>query len=207
MALVNVYFSLGSNLGDREANIFDALRRMDEAFGVHYSALSGLIETEPMGFSGGKFLNAAVLYRIPVPERWFDSAHQPGRRDTPPVPERSRRAGGSTPLTNRTEEQSMAGGSTPLTNRAEVVLQIVKSIEREMGRTDPPEYDSEGKRVYHSRIIDIDILFYGRETIDIPELTIPHRGIADRPFVMVPLRQIARRSLREAFPEYFKNKR
>jgi len=172
MALVNVYFSLGSNLGDREANIFDALRRMDEAFGVHYSALSGLIETEPMGFSGGKFLNAAVLYRIPVPER-------------------SRRA----------------GGSTPLTNRAEVVLQIVKSIEREMGRTDPPEYDSEGKRVYHSRIIDIDILFYGREIIDIPELTIPHKGIADRPFVMVPLRQIARRSLREAFPEYFKNKR
>ena len=169
---MNVYFSLGSNLGDREANIFDALRRMDEAFGVHYSALSGLIETEPMGFSGGKFLNAAVLYRIPVPER-------------------SRRA----------------GGSTPLTNRAEVVLQIVKSIEREMGRTDPPEYDSEGKRVYHSRIIDIDILFYGREIIDIPELTIPHKGIADRPFVMVPLRQIARRSLREAFPEYFKNKR
>ncbi len=169
---MNVYFSLGSNLGDREANIFDALRRMDEAFGVHYSALSGLIETEPMGFSGGKFLNAAVLYRLPVPER-------------------SRRA----------------GGSTPLTNRAEVVLRQVKSIEREMGRTDPPEYDSEGKRVYHSRIIDIDILFYGREIIDIPELTIPHKGIADRPFVMVPLRQIARRSLREAFPEYFKNKR
>ena len=166
--VVNVYFSLGSNLGDREANIFDALRRMDEAFGVHYSALSGLIETEPMGFSGGKFLNAAVLYRIPVPER-------------------SRRA----------------GGSTPLTNRAEVVLQIVKSIEREMGRTDPPEYDSEGNRVYHSRIIDIDILFYGREIIDTPELTIPHKGIADRPFVMIPLLQIARRSLRMAFPEYF----
>ncbi|MBO6248415.1 MAG: 2-amino-4-hydroxy-6-hydroxymethyldihydropteridine diphosphokinase, partial [Bacteroidales bacterium] len=64
--VVNVYFSLGSNLGDREANIFDALRRMDEAFGVHYSALSSLIETEPMGFSGGKVLNAAVLYRIRV---------------------------------------------------------------------------------------------------------------------------------------------
>ena len=167
--VVNVYFSLGSNLGDREVNILEALRRMDEAFGVHYSALSSLIETEPVGFSGGKFLNAAVLYRIPVPER-------------------SRRA----------------GGSTPLTNRAEDVLQIVKSIEREMGRMDPPEYDSEGKRVYHSRIIDIDILFYGREIIDIPELTIPHKSIADRPFVMVPLRQIARRSLRDAFPEYFK---
>lgn len=153
--VVNVYFSLGSNLGDREANILEALRRMDEAFGVHYSALSSLIETEPVGFSGGKFLNAAVLYRIPA--------------------------------------------ESPLWT-----LYMIKSIEREMGRTDPPEYDSEGKRVYHSRIIDIDILFYGREIIDIPELTIPHKGIADRPFVMVPLRQIARRSLRDAFPEYFK---
>ena len=156
--VVNVYFSLGSNLGDREANILEALRRMDEAFGVHYSALSSLIETEPVGFSGGKFLNAAVLYRIPA--------------------------------------------ESPLWT-----LYMIKSIEREMGRMDPPEYDSEGKRVYHSRIIDIDILFYGREIIDIPELTIPHKGIADRPFVMVPLRQIARRSLRDAFPEYFNNKR
>jgi len=153
--VVNVYFSLGSNLGDREANILEALRRMDEAFGVNYSALSSLIETEPVGFSGGKFLNAAVLYRIPA--------------------------------------------ESPLWT-----LYMIKSIEREMGRMDPPEYDSEGKRVYHSRIIDIDILFYGREIIDIPELTIPHKGIADRPFVMVPLRQIARRSLRDAFPEYFK---
>ena len=153
--VVNVYFSLGSNLGDREANILEALRRMDEAFGVHYSARSSLIETEPVGFSGGKFLNAAVLYRIPA--------------------------------------------ESPLWT-----LYMIKSIEREMGRMDPPEYDSEGKRVYHSRIIDIDILFYGREIIDIPELTIPHKSIADRPFVMVPLRQIARRSLRDAFPEYFK---
>lgn len=152
--VVNVYFSLGSNLGDREANILEALRRMDEAFGTHYSALSKIIETEPFGFSGEAFLNAAVLYRIPA--------------------------------------------ESPLWT-----LYQVKAIEREMGRTDPPEYDSEGKRVYHSRIIDIDILFYGREIIDTPELTIPHKGIADRPFVMIPLRQIARRSLRNAFPAYF----
>ena len=72
-----------------------------------------------------------------------------------------------------------------------------------MGRTDPPEYDGEGNRIYHSRIIDIDILFYGTERIDIPELTIPHKGIADRPFVMIPLLEIAKPSLKRAFPEYF----
>ena len=65
MAFTNIYFSLGSNLGDREKNISEALRLMDEAFGRHYVALSKLIETEPAGFSGGKFLNAAVLYRLP----------------------------------------------------------------------------------------------------------------------------------------------
>ena len=154
MPFVNVYFALGSNLGDREKNISEALRRMDEAFGTHYSALSKIIETEPFGFSGEAFLNAAVLYRITA--------------------------------------------ENPLWT-----LYQVKAIEREMGRTDAPEYDAEGKRIYHSRIIDIDILFYGKEIIDIPELTIPHKGIAERDFVLIPLREIARQSLRKAFPEYF----
>ena len=155
MPLVNVYFSLGSNLGDREKHISEALRRMDEAFGTHYSALSKIIETEPFGFSGNAFLNAAVLYRIPA--------------------------------------------ESPLWT-----LYQVKSIEREMGRTDLPEYDADGNRIYHSRVIDIDILFFGKEIIDTPELTIPHKGIAERPFVMIPLREIAKSTLKRSFPEYFK---
>ena len=159
MAFINVYFSLGSNLGDRQENIAGALRRMDEVFGKHYTALSKLIETEPMGFSGGKFLNAAVLYRLPV--------------------------------------------QAPVEEHALWILDKVKEIEREMGRKDAPEYDTDGNRIYHSRVIDIDILFYGSERIDIPRLTIPHKGIADRLFVLVPLYEIARPALKKAFPEYF----
>ena len=68
MAFVSIYFSLGSNLGNRERNIEEALHRMDEAFEGHYTALSRLIETKPMGFSGGKFLNAVALYRTFRPE-------------------------------------------------------------------------------------------------------------------------------------------
>ena len=83
------------------------------------------------------------------------------------------------------------------------VLDKVKAIERAMGRTDVPEYDSEGKRIYHSRIIDIDILFYGNERIDNERLIIPHKDIENRPFVMMPLKEIAEPSLKEAFPEYF----
>ena len=162
MPFVNIYFSLGSNLGNREANILEALGRMDEAFGKHYTALSRLIETEPMGFRGGKFLNAAVLYRLPAPE-----------------------------LVEGAEGHALW------------ILHRIKEIEREMGRTDPPEYDPAGKRVYHSRIIDIDILFFGKETIDTPELTIPHKGISERPFVMIPLLEIAKPSLKKAFPDIF----
>ena len=72
-----------------------------------------------------------------------------------------------------------------------------------MGRTDPPEYDGSGNRIYHSRIIDIDILFYGTERITAPDLIIPHKDIENRPFVMIPLQEVAKPSLKTAFPEYF----
>lgn len=160
MAFVSIYFSLGSNLGDRENNIVEAVRRMDEAFGCHYTALSKLIETKPMGFSGGKFLNAVVLYRVFRPE-------------------------------GSAEDAALA------------LLDTVKRIERSMGRTDAPEYDKSGERIYHSRTIDIDILFYGAERIENECLVIPHKDIENRPFVMIPLLEIAKPSLKEAFPEYF----
>ena len=72
-----------------------------------------------------------------------------------------------------------------------------------MGRTDPPEYDGAGNRIYHSRVIDIDILFYGSEHISAPDLIIPHKDIENRPFVMIPLQEVAKPSLKTAFPEYF----
>ena len=44
---------------------------------------------------------------------------------------------------------------------------------------------------YHDRTMDIDILFYDNETINTPELTIPHPKIAERLFVLRPLCEIA----------------
>ena len=63
------------------------------------------------------------------------------------------------------------------------VLKICKSIEARMGRTDSPEYDGGGRRIFHDRIIDIDILFYGNLTVDTPELTIPHPQVEERPYI------------------------
>lgn len=41
------------------------------------------------------------------------------------------------------------------------------------------------------RLIDIDILLYGDETIDTPELQVPHPRMLQRRFVLVPLAEIA----------------
>ncbi|MBU2977321.1 2-amino-4-hydroxy-6-hydroxymethyldihydropteridine diphosphokinase [Alteromonas sp. C1M14] len=41
------------------------------------------------------------------------------------------------------------------------------------------------------RTLDLDILLYGNQTISTPDLTVPHYGMAEREFVMVPLFEIA----------------
>ena len=40
------------------------------------------------------------------------------------------------------------------------------------------------------RTIDIDILLYGNENLNLPRLTVPHRYMLERAFVLVPLRDI-----------------
>lgn len=66
----------------------------------------------------------------------------------------------------------------------------MKEIEKALGRDDAPEHDTDGKQVYHNRTIDIDILYYGNETINTEELTIPHPLIGQRDFVKKPLKEI-----------------
>ena len=71
------------------------------------------------------------------------------------------------------------------------ILHFCKEIEEEMGRPEHGiELDREGRRIYHSRIIDIDILLIGDETVDTPELKVPHPLMKEREFVMVPLGEI-----------------
>jgi 2-amino-4-hydroxy-6-hydroxymethyldihydropteridine diphosphokinase len=71
-----------------------------------------------------------------------------------------------------------------------MILEICKDIERRLGRTGGPVYDEKGERVYSSRPIDIDILLFGDNEIDCPELTVPHKLMHERDFVMIPLNEI-----------------
>lgn len=41
-----------------------------------------------------------------------------------------------------------------------------------------------------ARTLDIDILLYGEQMISTPRLSIPHPGMLERDFVLIPLREI-----------------
>ena len=41
------------------------------------------------------------------------------------------------------------------------------------------------------RIIDLDLLLYGNRTIDTATLTVPHPGMHERDFVIIPLEEVA----------------
>ena len=71
--------------------------------------------------------------------------------------------------------------STELT--ALQTMQTILGIEKKMGRV---------RMVKNApRIIDIDILFFNKDIIDQPELTVPHPQIQNRRFVLVPLNQLS----------------
>jgi len=65
----------------------------------------------------------------------------------------------------------------------QVLLEACLSIEDQMGRV--------RKQKWGERIIDIDILYFDDEIINSSHLTIPHPGIQDRRFTLVPLVEIA----------------
>lgn len=63
------------------------------------------------------------------------------------------------------------------------LLQSILDIETRLGRVRTEKWGP--------RIIDIDILFYGRRKIDKAGLTIPHPHLQNRNFVLIPTMEIA----------------
>jgi 2-amino-4-hydroxy-6-hydroxymethyldihydropteridine diphosphokinase len=65
--MTEVYLSLGSNVGDREANLAQAVRSI-ETGGVYDTRLSSLYETEPVGLRDQPwFLNAVCAGQTSLP--------------------------------------------------------------------------------------------------------------------------------------------
>jgi 2-amino-4-hydroxy-6-hydroxymethyldihydropteridine diphosphokinase len=127
-----IFLSLGSNLGDKKANMERALHLLPPQ--VEVTSLSSTYETEPWGFlDQPTFLNQVLE--------------------------------GETNL-------------SPLE-----LLKHVKDIEKKIGR-------KPGRR-FGPRLVDIDILLYGGQRINEVGLTIPHKRMKERAFVLIPLNEIA----------------
>ncbi len=128
-----VYLSLGSNLGEREANLRAAIDELPHV-GVSVTRVSSFYETEPVDLREQPwFMNCVV-----EAETHFDAI---------------------------------------------MLLRALREIEAKMGN----------KKVVAKgpRLIDMDILLYGSETIDTQELQVPHPRMHLRRFVLVPLAEIA----------------
>ncbi len=128
---VTAYLGLGSNLGDRQANLDRALTFLGQRLRV--DKVSSIYDSEPVGnVEQPRFLNLVCQ------------------------------------VTTNIEPAGL--------------LALAKGIEAKMGRTGPSGAP---------RTIDIDILFYGDQVIETPELVIPHPRLAKRAFVLAPLVEIA----------------
>jgi 2-amino-4-hydroxy-6-hydroxymethyldihydropteridine diphosphokinase len=131
--MTSVFLSLGSNIGDRAANLDAAIEALPSA-GVQVRKVSAFYETEPVDY---------------LQQDWFLNCVVKGETQLP----------------------------------AGTLLPKLREIEMRMG--------SKKAIAKGPRILDIDILLYGDETIATPELQVPHPRMTQRRFVLVPLAEIA----------------
>src|SRR5271157_2744038 len=131
--MATVYLALGSNIGDREMNLREAVRLLSES-GIHIITISSIYETEPVDY---------------LDQPWFLNA--------------------------------VLEATTKLAPSQ--LLATLRNIESQMG----------SKKAFAKgpRLIDLDILLYGNDTIATPELQVPHPRMLQRRFVLVPLAEIA----------------
>jgi len=67
---------------------------------------------------------------------------------------------------------------------APALLDRLLAVEQQLGRV------RDGER-WGPRVIDLDLLLYGAQTIDEPGLTVPHPRLRERLFVLEPLAELA----------------
>ena len=64
------------------------------------------------------------------------------------------------------------------------LLRVLQKIENNQGRV------RKGER-WGARTLDLDLLLYADQQIDLPDLIVPHIGLSERAFVLYPLQEIA----------------
>ena len=157
-----VYLGLGSNLGDREENIRQAVSLIQERIG-EVVRQSSLIETEPWGFgSDNRFLNGVILCVTTLTPRQVLRATQKIERELGKTKAHA---------TKRSHDSSLFTLHSSLFILHSSLFTLHSSL-------------------YKDRPIDIDILLYDDLVVDEPDLKIPHPLMHERDFVMIPLEEI-----------------
>jgi len=128
-----IILGLGTNLGEREQNLQQALKLLEADGKIRVDHLSSLYETAPFGVTDQPdFLNMVVSVKTDLsPQK---------------------------------------------------LLHKCLHVENEMGRI--------RTRHWGPRVIDIDLLIFDEVQLQSEELTLPHPGILQRAFVMLPLRDL-----------------
>ena len=70
------------------------------------------------------------------------------------------------------------------------LLDTTQMIERLLGKRKEHTTERKESAVFHDRPIDIDILLYDCQRINLPRLKVPHPLMTRRDFVMTPLREL-----------------
>jgi 2-amino-4-hydroxy-6-hydroxymethyldihydropteridine diphosphokinase len=74
---------------------------------------------------------------------------------------------------------------------SDVLMRRLLAIERAMGRKRSAERRPRSRASYRPRTIDLDLLFFDKEIIRTPQLTIPHPRLHERRFVLAPMAELA----------------
>lgn len=131
--MIEVFLSLGGNIGDVVQRLLEAKRLLSTTAFVYKVRFSGFYQTSPVSdIPQDDFVNVACALQTELPLR--------------------------------------------------VLWREIEQIERVLGKTP--------KAKNAPRPIDIDILFYGDETVDDDELQVPHPQWKERLFVLMPLAEL-----------------
>jgi len=166
--VTRVYVGVGSNLGDRAFNCERAIHEISVLADV--TAVSSFYETEPVGNEEQPlFINCAVEIMTDI------SPHEllAGLLD---IENKLGRVRGQ----RRASHGDAGGGGRECEARS-------GGIKLEQAS----HSDAGADKIREPRVIDLDIIYYGDEIIEDPDLKVPHPEAHKRRFVLVPLAEIA----------------
>ena len=142
--LMTAYIGLGSNLGDRQANVKAAVEMLAETADVEVTGVSDAVETAPLGGADQpEYLNAVAQIRTGLD--------------------------------------------------AEALHEKLHAVETALGR--------ERKEKWSPRTIDLDLLLFGAQVINLAHLTVPHPQMHLRSFVLGGLCQLDERLMHPVMKE------